>query len=96
VLRTPRDNKVPNEDKGQNKKYLQNLQKFSHQKGTLIKSHSSSCKLFGLAANYLASQKQHWRTSHTNLHHSYIQSYMQTSIQHTIAKERKPKLTCSK
>jgi len=33
VLKTPSDNKILKQDKGQNKKYLQNLQKFVAPKG---------------------------------------------------------------
>ena len=45
VLMIPRDKIVLNQDKGQNKKYLQNLQKFSYQRGLHIKSYSSSWKI---------------------------------------------------
>jgi len=36
------DSKVLKQDNGQNKKYSQNLHKFSHQKGLHIKSYSNS------------------------------------------------------
>ena len=88
VLRTPRDNKVLNQDKGHNKKYLQNLQKFVAPKGI---THQ---KLLKLMKAILPKQQHHWRLSQTNLTISICKSKNQLNA-NTNANKKKPKTKCS-
>ena len=65
VQNTLMDKVVSNQDKGQNKKYLQTFINFVPKKIT----HQ---KLLKLMKAILPKQKHHWRLSQTNPHHHYI------------------------